>query len=191
MLAAAAAHHAFSLWTWAGHFFGTSDETGPGYGFFSGVGSDIGEVTIIGGAILFYRHHTCHVDAPKFCWRPGRHPVDGTPYRACKRHHPLVEESVTAEVIAGARTAHVDAAGGLEAKVDALHVEIRRAHDRQMDAHLITHDAVAGPARPTGPLGSSASVAAQVSNDPGSPPQRVAVDLSSEGNPTTPGGIVG
>jgi hypothetical protein len=96
----AAAHHGFVFWTWLGHFAGTSDEAGPGYGFFSGIGSDIGEVAIVVGMVHWYRTHTCHVDSPKFCWRPGLHYVDGTPYKVCKRHHPTVPALVTAEHIA-------------------------------------------------------------------------------------------
>lgn len=94
-----AAVHSFSLWTWAGHFFGVSDEGGPGYGFFSGVGSDIGEVAIIGGLVSIYRKHNCHVDG---CWRVAKHPVEGTPYVVCKKHHPSVPDVVTAEHVAEA-----------------------------------------------------------------------------------------
>lgn len=98
----AVAHHGFSLWTWLGHFTGVTDESGPGYGFFSGIGSDLGEVTLVGALAVMYRHHTCHVDSPKSCWRPGRHHVEGTPYKVCKRHHPMVPDDVTAEHIAEA-----------------------------------------------------------------------------------------
>lgn len=71
--------------------------------FWSGAGSDIGELALLGAALEFYRRHmTCHVDSPRFCWRPGIHAVAGTPFRACKRHHPAVPDRVTA--------AHIEAA---------------------------------------------------------------------------------
>lgn len=87
---------------WLSHFFGLDNLSGPFYGWWSGAGSDIGEVVLVGGLVHWYRARTCHVDHPKFCWRPGRHPVAGTPYRACKKHHPAVPERVTAAVLADA-----------------------------------------------------------------------------------------
>jgi hypothetical protein len=77
--------------------------------FWSGAGSDIGELAIIGAAVEFWRRHTCHVDSPRSCWRWAAHPVEGTPYRACKRHHPAVPDKVTAEHI---QAAHDDVQEG-------------------------------------------------------------------------------
>jgi hypothetical protein len=76
-----------SFWYAIGNFFGVVNEAGPGYGFFSGVGSDIGELAIIGGIIQLYRHHNCHVQG---CWRLGRfkHTQGGQEYLLCKHHHP-------------------------------------------------------------------------------------------------------
>ena len=56
--------------------------TGPWYAFWSGLGSDLGEVTLIGAVLGMYFKHTCH---DKGCWRIGRHTVNGTPW--CNRHH--------------------------------------------------------------------------------------------------------
>ena len=63
---------------------GTYNESGPYYGFFSGFGSDIGEVTLLAAVVAGARHVNCH---SKGCWRPG-HKVDGQPYRVCHRHLP-------------------------------------------------------------------------------------------------------
>lgn len=71
---------------WLYHIFGING-TGPWYAFWSGTGSDIGEVTIIGGLLAMYKKHTCH--EPR-CWRLGHHPVEGTPYVACRKHHPAL-----------------------------------------------------------------------------------------------------
>lgn len=67
------------------HFFGLDNLSGPFYGFWSGIGSDIGELAIIGGLIQIYRQHLCHVDG---CYRWGRRSVEGTPHIVCHRHHP-------------------------------------------------------------------------------------------------------
>lgn len=73
---------------WLAVHTGTVNEAGPYYGFWSGFGSDIGEVTIIGGMAAVYRRHNCH---EPWCWRIGRHPVEGTPFSACRRHHPALK----------------------------------------------------------------------------------------------------
>ncbi len=59
----------------------------PGYwqAFWQGAGADLGELAIIGGMINMARRHNCHV---KGCFRVGRHPVEGTPWVVCARHHP-------------------------------------------------------------------------------------------------------
>jgi hypothetical protein len=87
---------------WLAIHTGTLNEGGPYYGFFSGFGSDLGEVTIIGGAYMIYRKHNCHVDR---CWRIAKHPVEGTPYVVCRKHHPTVPEGVSADHIARAHAA--------------------------------------------------------------------------------------
>jgi hypothetical protein len=59
------------MWHAILHFFGIIDEGGKGYAFWSGVGSDIGEVAIIGAVLGMYRKHNCHATR---CWRIGKHP---------------------------------------------------------------------------------------------------------------------
>ena len=75
-------------WPWALHHVfqetGSNSSSSRAYNFWSGFGSDFGEVVLIGGLITLVRHHNCHV---KGCWALGR-PVAGTPYVACHDHHP-------------------------------------------------------------------------------------------------------
>jgi len=73
------------MWYWILHVMGADNLSGPWYGFWSGFGSDLGEIAIIGGLISIYRRHNCHV---KGCWRIGKHPVEGTTYVVCRQHHP-------------------------------------------------------------------------------------------------------
>ena len=73
-------------WTW---------ENGPhkpgqgtGYAFVSGIGSDLGEVTLLTGLIVLYRKINCNI---KGCWRiQWREYVDadGHPHHWCRKHHP-------------------------------------------------------------------------------------------------------
>lgn len=75
------------VWWWAEVHTGTVNESGPWYGFFSGFGSDLSEVAILGAVLGAYRKHNCH---EKGCPRIGRHVVDGTPW--CNRHHEQARE---------------------------------------------------------------------------------------------------
>lgn len=56
---------------------------GKGYQFWSGIGSDFGELSILAAILAGYRHRNCHV---KGCWRLGHDdPEHGFP--ACRKHH--------------------------------------------------------------------------------------------------------
>lgn len=74
---------------WLAVHTGTVNESGPYYGFLSGAGSDIGEVTLLGAIIAGYRHHNCHT---RHCWRLAKHDVDGTQYRVCRKCHPTIAD---------------------------------------------------------------------------------------------------
>lgn len=67
------------------------------YNFWSGFGSDIAEVALIGGLWHMARLHNCDVTK---CWSLKSRPVftdDGspTPYKACRLHHPHMDETAT------------------------------------------------------------------------------------------------
>jgi hypothetical protein len=78
--------HWFALHT--GTLHGGPDQY---YNFWSGFGSDLGEVTLISavcvGVYTGVRKVNCHT---KGCWRISHHPLEGTPYVLCKHHHPDV-----------------------------------------------------------------------------------------------------
>jgi hypothetical protein len=59
-----------------------------GYNFWSGIGSDFGEATILIAAIAWWKHRDCQV---RGCWRfHVRNPTAGGHY-VCKKHHPAHE----------------------------------------------------------------------------------------------------
>jgi hypothetical protein len=72
---------------WTAIHIGSTKESGPYYGFWSGFGSDISEGAIAVGLYTGIRKVNCH---SKMCWRIGHHPLEGTPYHLCKLHHPDV-----------------------------------------------------------------------------------------------------
>ncbi len=85
------------LWWWIEVHTGTVNESGPYYGFFSGFGSDLGEVALIGGIWMGLRKINCHV---KGCPRIGHYEVKGTPYKVCRKHHPDVpSEGITESIV--------------------------------------------------------------------------------------------
>ena len=69
---------------WLAVHTGTINEGGPYYGFWSGFGSDIGEVAILGGLATVVRRHNCEVHK---CWRLGRHQT-AAGHHVCRAHHP-------------------------------------------------------------------------------------------------------
>lgn len=60
-------------------------DQGAWYGFWSGLGNDLGGVALLGGLAALLRRHNCHVHT---CWRMGRHRVEGTEWTVCRKHHP-------------------------------------------------------------------------------------------------------
>lgn len=71
------------MWHWLLHYTGSDNVSGPWYGFWSGFGSDLGEITLIAAVVAAARHKNCHV---KGCWRLG-HPDPEHGHPACRRHH--------------------------------------------------------------------------------------------------------
>lgn len=65
-------------------WFGVTNGSGHAYLAWSGAGSDIGEITIIGGLAMVLRKHNCEVSG---CWRLGRHDT-AAGHTVCRRHHP-------------------------------------------------------------------------------------------------------
>lgn len=77
----------FSLTHWSYVHFGIVGSGGY-YGFWSGTGSDIGEVVLIGSIITLivglWRKVNCHTEG---CYRIGIHHVAGGQYVVCRKHH--------------------------------------------------------------------------------------------------------
>lgn len=88
------------MWHWLAHWMGLLNAGGPIYSFWSGIGSDVGELTLVVGVISLLRHNNCEV---KPCWRLGRHKT-AAGHKVCRRHHP--DGHLTAEIVA---KAHSDA----------------------------------------------------------------------------------
>lgn len=94
-------------WLWV--HTGTGNEPGSYYGFWSGFGSDIGELTIVTAIFTSIAHaarvNNCEVHR---CWRLGRHST-AAGHKVCRRHHP--DDTLTAEQVV---TAHNEAISNCE-----------------------------------------------------------------------------
>ncbi|MGD0742376.1 MAG: hypothetical protein ABSA31_03690 [Acidimicrobiales bacterium] len=125
--------HAIGNWLY--WFFGIGG-SGPHYGFWSGTGSDIGELTIVGAVIVGWKHVNCH---DEHCWRIGMHKVEGTPYHACRKHHPVLSKQphITAEIMAKA------------------HEEFQAQRRADSTRILEIHQQVTGPADASVPSGAT------------------------------------
>jgi hypothetical protein len=80
--------------TWLWIALGLDDPGSPWYLFWSGLGSDIGEIAILFGIYSWYRKAQCHVTG---CRKLGLHHVEGTPFVTCRHHHP--DETLTVEQV--------------------------------------------------------------------------------------------
>jgi len=67
------------VWHWLGYWSGVTSEAGKGYAFWSGIGSCLAYLAILGAA---WRHLNCHTDG---CRRLGKHHVAGQQYKVCRR----------------------------------------------------------------------------------------------------------
>jgi hypothetical protein len=74
---------------WLLHVLGVDDVSGRWYAFWSGFGSDLSELAIVGAVLGLVHKHNCHQAR---CWRIGRHLVDGTPW--CNKHHLAAREGL-------------------------------------------------------------------------------------------------
>lgn len=102
----------FGLGHWMQVHLGITNEPGPYYGFFSGSGSDLGEIAIIGGIGTLvgglWHKFNCHNEG---CARLGLHAVAGGAYVVCRKHHAAVtghpHRKLTTEFLATCHREHV------------------------------------------------------------------------------------
>lgn len=72
------------LWHLFMHWTGSDNVSGPYYGFWSGFGSDIGEIALLAGIYTLLRKHNCHVKGCKSVITSNDPEVHAP---ACRKHH--------------------------------------------------------------------------------------------------------
>lgn len=70
------------IWKFFEHITGLDNASGLWYLWWSGFAGDLG---IFAAIMIGLRHLNCHQHG---CIRLGRHQIDGTPFRVCRKHHP-------------------------------------------------------------------------------------------------------
>lgn len=68
---------------WLYVWIGLSNASGSQYLFWSGI---FGDLTIFTGGAVYLAHSRCH---SRGCWRTAKHQVDGTPWKVCRKCHPV------------------------------------------------------------------------------------------------------
>ena len=64
------------------HVLGIDNLGGYWYGWWSGFAGDL---SILATPVVLLHKHNCHV---RGCPRVGKHPVAGTTWTVCRKHHP-------------------------------------------------------------------------------------------------------
>lgn len=119
-----------AIGNWLFWYFGVSG-TGSHYGFFSGPGSDLGELAIIGGVYAGLRRINCPITG---CWKIGLHHT-AAGHRVCRKHHP--DDELTVE------QAHAAHYAALRGSLVAQYLATRHASQRDAgdNGYAAGHDA--------------------------------------------------
>jgi hypothetical protein len=136
---------------WLAVHTGTVNESGPYYGFFSGFGSDLAELSILGaigtGVYQLVKKYNCHEPG---CWRVGTHPAAGGQFLLCYRHHPdFLGQRPTHDVIELLHRQHV-------AQQEAIHGKLQELHERLVGSAAAPSATRAGTDTTSGPPTTSA-----------------------------------
>jgi hypothetical protein len=111
---------------WLAVHTGTVNESGPYYGFWSGFGSDIAELSILGAigtaAYQLVKKYNCHEPG---CWRVGTHPAAGGQFLLCYHHHPDYQGSKpTHDLIVRLHREHAERQSAMRDKLHDVHQRI-------------------------------------------------------------------
>jgi hypothetical protein len=111
---------------WLAVHTGTVNESGPYYGFWSGFGSDLAELSILGaigtGVYQLVKKYNCHEPG---CWRVGTHPAAGGQFLLCYRHHPdYMGQKPTHDMIVRLHQEHVAQQAAVRDRLHEIHERI-------------------------------------------------------------------
>jgi hypothetical protein len=105
---------------------GVVNEPGPYYGFWSGFGSDLEELGILGaiGAAIYQLVKKYNGHEPG-CWRIGNHPAADGQFNLCYRHHPDFQgKKPTHELIERLHREHLERQAAIHSKLHEIHPQL-------------------------------------------------------------------
>jgi Protein of unknown function (DUF3040) len=119
------------LGDWLQVHLGIVNEGGPYYGFWSGFGSDLAEISVLGavGTAVYQlvKKFNCHQPG---CWRVGNHPAAGGQFMLCYRHHPDYRgRPPGAELIERLHREHNERQALLHTRLDEIHERLHQRSD--------------------------------------------------------------
>ena len=131
---------------WLAVHTGTINESGPYYGFWSGFGSDLAEISILGaigtGVYQLVKKYNCHEPG---CWRVGTHPAAGGQFLLCYRHHPDYRgKRPNHEMIERLHSQYAELATHQAAQQEAIHDRLHDIHERLFGTATETADTEGG-----------------------------------------------
>src|SRR3954453_4586053 len=131
--------HVPHLGYWLQFHLGIVDEAGPYYGFWSGFGSTLAEISALGaignGVYQLVKKFNCH--QPR-CWRVGNHAAAGGQFMLCYRHHPDYQgRRPGADLIERLHREHKERQGLLHNSILEIH-EQARARSNGVSAVRVT-----------------------------------------------------
>ena len=134
--------HARLMGHWLQVHTGVVNEPGPYYGFWSGFGSDLAELSILGaiatGIYQLVKKYNCHEPG---CWRVGNHPTADGRFHFCYRHHPDFQgRKPTHELIERLHYEHLERQAAIHSKLDEI--------QERLNARPAAADDVRGPGPP-------------------------------------------
>jgi hypothetical protein len=118
--------HLPHLSDWVRVHLGIINEAGPYYAFWSGFGSDLAEISVLGaigtGVYQQVKKFNCHQPG---CWRVGNHPAAGGQFMLCYRHHPDYQgRRPDADLIERLHREHNERRGLLYTRMHEIHGQL-------------------------------------------------------------------
>ena len=123
--------HVPQLGDWLRVHLGIVNEAGPYYAFWSGFGSDLAELSLLGaiGTAVYQlvKKFNCHQPG---CWRIGNHPAAGGQFMLCYRHHPDYRgRRPGAELIERLHREHNERQALLHTRLREIHEQVHARSD--------------------------------------------------------------
>jgi hypothetical protein len=119
---------------WLTDHLGVSNESGPWYAFWSGFGSDLAELGIIGavGTAVYQmvKRYNCHEPG---CWRVGTHPAADGQFLLCYRHHPDYQgRKPTHEMIARLHADHLRRQEAIHERLEGVEQKLQHVETAEV-----------------------------------------------------------